>query len=219
MMPTKRFLTRSLFAVYKELLLEESTHELEEEVFRLAGDSSVYSDKEIMRNEKRLKEMKAILPYQKLTCHIDGSVLTWYENPQTKEGKKIIGSSAFIVKTESEEVLMKQSFSIPKKYNEKDTNSHIAEYQALVSCLRVLSIYHGKPKHLSLSIFSDSEVVVNQINMAVVTRSEEQRMLRDEALDYMKCFKNVDIQYTPRYYNKEADKMAKTNSLKEKETV
>lgn len=218
MKPSKKFLTHSLFAVYKELLLEKSDVQLEKELFELAEDSAVYSEKEIFDNKKRMEEMRKILPYKELHCEIDGSVLTWYDDPEEKTGKNLIGSAGFIVRAE-EEVLMKQSFSIPKKYAGQDTTSHIAEYQALISCLRVLYIYHTKPEHLSLTIYSDSEVTVKQINMAVTTRKDYQRELRDEALYYMRQFKDVKLVYIPREQNKDADKLAKSNTIKERETL
>ena len=62
---------------------------------------------------------------------------------------------------------------------------------------------------IDVIIHSDSEVLTKQINLESRVRDSARQNLRDEALEYSKCFKTVKVIYFPREENGRADLLAK----------
>lgn len=210
-MLSKELLSRSLLAVYKEMLYNDSSqanNKLKEEIWEISQDKTIYSDAEIEQNASELQKIETISKYKIFMCEIDGAVKVQYENAIEKTGKQIQAASSFVIKS-GEELIMENFFPIAPLYGETDTNSHIAEFQALVSCLRVLSIYHPNPEMIDVIIHSDSEVLTKQINLESRVRDAARQNLRDEALEYSKHFKTVKVIYFPREENGRADLLAK----------
>ncbi len=90
-----------------------------------------------------------------------------------------------------------------KKYLGITTNN-MAEYRALIIALKAAKgMRCGKVR-----VFSDSELVVRQINGEYAVRNEGLRPLFAEAVGLLNDFSSHDIIHVERKYNKEADKLA-----------
>lgn len=215
-MVSKNFVQQSISSTYKHALQKEDT-ELIEEIERLAVSSDLFHHKEIKENQEKLKHIRFVTNHSTFTCYVDGAVSVSYENEETKEGKSVRAGSAFIVQNE-ETTLFKQYFPIPEKYDEKDTNSHIAEYQSLVSCLRTLDAYHPSTRDVSVTIHTDSEVMTHQMNLQSRAKDDTLRRLRDEAHDIIRGFKHVEIVHVNREDNQKADSLA-SQAIQEKAWV
>lgn len=220
-MISKGLLSRSLSSVYKELLFEEDNatevEKLKEEVYEVATNAKIFSKEEIEENKESLKEIEKIATHRDFTCHTDGAVVVEYDNIERKEGKQVRAGAAFIIETE-DEVLFQNYFSIPSQYGEKDTNSHIAEYQGLISCLRTLKLYHPMPQFVNVEAFTDSQVMSKQMTLEYRVRDIEQKKLRDEALELVDAFRSVTFTHIDRSKNKRANDLAH-KSVQEKEWV
>lgn len=216
-MVSKNFLSYSLGVVYKEALTdkEEDNKALVEEIHRLASDSTVFTKDEIKENKKQLKDIAFAVSLDNLVCHVDGGVSITYANNEEKEDKEVRAAAAFLVRYDNK-VILEQHFPLPISYEGHDVNSHIAEYQALVSCLNVLSIYHPDPSGAEVTVYSDSENMVNQLNLRHRTRSENLRKLQEQALDKMRLFKKVSVLKIPREENTHADSLVKKELLAER---
>lgn len=99
------------------------------------------------------------------------------------------------------------------QYLGKATNN-TAEYKALLLALR-------RARELgatSLQVYSDSELIVNQINGRYRIRAGHLQKLCQEAIRFMRDFDQVNISHVPRDKNVEADEQANLavdKSLKE----
>ncbi len=86
--------------------------------------------------------------------------------------------------------------------------NNVAEYTALIEGLK-LALSMGIK---SISIYSDSQLVVNQLNGAYTVKDEKLLKLYKKALEILKSFENVSINYVGRSQNSLADKLAKAAS-------
>ena len=84
------------------------------------------------------------------------------------------------------------------------TTNNIAEYTALTKALEAAREIDAK----ELTVFSDSELLVRQINGKYKVKSEHIRPLFQQAIKLLNEFERYKIQYVPREKNKEADKLA-----------
>ncbi len=126
----------------------------------------------------------------KLFCYIDGSCIG---NP---------GDAGFgiIVKDETDTIL-----EMYGNYIGEATNN-IAEYQALISCLELIEKYNMD----TVVIYSDSQLVVNQIKGLYKVKKEHLKKLFDKVQNIMYDVSyKIDIIHIPREKNKEADKLAR----------
>lgn len=219
-MMSKKLLLQSILSVYKECLFadkEEVDEELKKEIWVLAQDPSVFTEKEILKNKQQLSHMEDVSKYTHFVCHVDGALKVRYDDRKLKTGKRLKAGSSFIIESNNQ-TLIENYFRIPNAYGDKSTNTHIAEYQGLISCLRVLRLYHPKPETIDVHLFSDSEVLTRQMNFDVRTRDKVQRGLREQAHECMRPFKSVIIEYCPREQNERADILAK-RSIEEKDWI
>lgn len=91
------------------------------------------------------------------------------------------------------------------QYIGKATNN-VAEYQALISCLE-LAVHFGVR---SLTVYSDSELLVKQIKGIYRVRQDHLRILHSKTLDVLKRTPiKFDIQHISRDINKGADQLAR----------
>ncbi len=92
---------------------------------------------------------------------------------------------------------------------EKKTNNE-AEYEALVMALKKAKILVGKKiaKESVVNCFSDSELMVKQLNHEYKIQNEGIKPLFFEIWNLMLDFKKVEIFYIRREQNKHADKLA-----------
>ena len=83
------------------------------------------------------------------------------------------------------------------------TTNNVAEYTSIVKALEAA-------KHLGakrISVFSDSELLVRQINGQYKVRSEQIRPLFQQAIELLGEFEDSKVQFVPREKNVEADKL------------
>jgi len=126
----------------------------------------------------------------KLTAYIDGSSLG---NP---------GESGYGI------VLMDENGNILKsigRYIGRATNN-VAEYQALIGCLEFVETLNVK----RLTVYSDSQLLVNQINGSYRIKKSHLQKLHSRILQIIeKAELDVEIQHIYREKNKDADRLAR----------
>ncbi len=81
--------------------------------------------------------------------------------------------------------------------------NNIAEYTSLVKALEAVKKIGAE----QLMVFSDSELLVRQINGQYKVKSEQLRPLFRQAVNLLGEFKNWNVRHIPREKNKEADKL------------
>lgn len=84
------------------------------------------------------------------------------------------------------------------------TTNNIAEYTALIRGLEEALDMDEK----SIETFSDSELMVKQINGEYQVKNHGLQPLYNQAIALLKKFKHRQVNYIPRTANKEADKLA-----------
>lgn len=89
------------------------------------------------------------------------------------------------------------------EYIGKATNN-AAEYLALIKGLELAC----ENKIDALSVISDSELIVRQMNGQYKVKNEALRPLYLKAQDYAKGFQSFSIRHVPRSENKDADRLA-----------
>lgn len=90
-----------------------------------------------------------------------------------------------------------------KKYLGNCTNNQ-AEYLAFITALETFS----NPENKNLHIFTDSQLLANQINGSWKVKHPDINKLFTKAKNLIKNFNSVTIEYIPRNRNKEADRLA-----------
>ena len=126
----------------------------------------------------------------KLLAYIDGSSLG---NP---------GDSGYgvILKDRAEKVLREKG-----QYIGRATNN-IAEYQGLLGCLDLVKEYNVT----SLVVFSDSQLMVRQINGIYRVKQPHLQALHSQVLEKIHSEEyDFDIRHIPRQKNEEADRLAR----------
>lgn len=106
-------------------------------------------------------------------------------------------AGAFVLLDENKKQLCAQAKFIPVATN------NIAEYTALVEALKKAKLLGAG----SVKIFSDSELMVKQINGDYKVKSDNIRQLFEQCLDSLADFQSWQINYIPREKNKIADKL------------
>ena len=84
--------------------------------------------------------------------------------------------------------------------------NNVAEYQALLQALRFAE-QRGATR---VRVFSDSELVVRQVNGQYKVKHPDMQVLHGEARALMRRFRDVEIAHVRREQNREADKLANT---------
>jgi len=90
-----------------------------------------------------------------------------------------------------------------KAFHLGDSTNNVAEYTAVLKALEHTGRYH--PKHVS--VFSDSELLVHQLNGEYKVKSEQIRPLFEEIRSMLNRFESSDIRHIRREKNKVADKL------------
>ena len=93
------------------------------------------------------------------------------------------------------------------RYIGEATNNE-AEYKALLSALSELATWSKYPKEASITIYSDSALVVNQVNYRWQIRDIKLRPLCLVARKLLLDFDNLKLIHIPREENTKADKLA-----------
>jgi ribonuclease HI len=116
------------------------------------------------------------------------------------------GGIGIVLKDESGTVLAKE-----KKYLGRVTNN-VAEYTALVECLRRVNALFGDTGGVACSklvLHSDSELMVRQINGEYKVKNRVLKNLFDQVHDILRSARfDFSIKHVPRERNKEADALA-----------
>lgn len=212
-MISKELLSHSLKSAYKDMLLAKSVNEskMKSEILRLVSDASVFTETEIAEHMETFRLMERLSNKNKVCCHIDGSVRIVYANPEAKTGKEIAGAGASYIIESDGDVLAEQSVALPTVFMNNEMTSHIAEYHALLECLRALSCHYANPEELDIEIESDSEVLCNQMSYSVRTRNARHQKLKEQSWDYIRLFHSVTFKKIPREENKWADRLARAS--------
>jgi len=86
--------------------------------------------------------------------------------------------------------------------------NNFAEYSALIEALRYITKNQsGLKDRKRITIYSDSQLLVNQMNGIYKIRSKNIKILVDKAKSLTKKLENVKIVNIPREKNKKADKI------------
>jgi len=83
------------------------------------------------------------------------------------------------------------------------TTNNVAEYTAIIKALEAAKRIRGK----RVTVFSDSELVVRQLNGQYKVKSEQVRPLYRQATALIDEFEDCEVQHIAREKNKEADKL------------
>ena len=89
------------------------------------------------------------------------------------------------------------------KFIGKATNN-VAEYKSLIFAMQESLIEHAD----KLRVFSDSELLVNQINGEYKIKNENLKSLYAQVVHLKRGFKLFEISHISRDYNRGADKLA-----------
>jgi len=106
-------------------------------------------------------------------------------------------AAGFILKDSKGTQLQAKAFFIGRNTN------NVAEYTGIVKALEAAETTGAK----SLMVFSDSELLVKQINGQYKVKSEQIRPLFQQAVEMLGRYENWEIQHITREKNKEADKL------------
>lgn len=86
-----------------------------------------------------------------------------------------------------------------------DTSNSIAEYHALIKLLeKVIELGIRK----DIEVYSDSQLVINQINGVYRVRSRKLRPLYEIVLELLNILQNVKLVWVPKEMNREADRLS-----------
>ncbi len=86
-----------------------------------------------------------------------------------------------------------------------DKSSTESEYLAIKTAVDYLA--RAKLNDKDITIYSDSEVVVNQINMIHRTKTKSLIAMRDDIIESLKSLNNVKVEFIPRYKNTLCDRI------------
>jgi len=123
----------------------------------------------------------------KITVYIDGG----------SRGNPGPAAAAFILSDQDATKLSAKAFFLGR------TTNNVAEYTAIVKALEAAK--HIDAKHIT--VFSDSELLVKQVNGQYRVKSEQIRPLFRQAVKLLDHFESCDVQFIPREKNKQADKL------------
>ncbi len=108
-------------------------------------------------------------------------------------------------------VVIIQNGQTIKKYSEfiDEATNNQAEYQAVVFALKKVKLLFGKKKakETEIEFYSDSELIIKQLNHQYKIKEEELQPLFIKTWNLMLDFKQVIFKHIPREKNKEADRL------------
>lgn len=125
--------------------------------------------------------------HSKITIHTDGG----------SRGNPGPAAAGFILNDSDGNQLQAKSFFLGRATN------NVAEYTAIVKALEAAKEIGAK----KLVVFSDSELLVRQINGTYKVKSEQIKPLFRQAVELLDEFVDCKINFVPRGENKEADKL------------
>ena len=123
----------------------------------------------------------------KLSAHTDGA------------SKGNPGPAAFGYSIEKDNVVLEEYF----EYIGETTNNS-AEYRAFIAVLKRMKELGAT----EVTVYSDSELAVKQINGLYKVKSPKLKPLFLEVMELMHTFKSFQVMHIPREYNTRADNLA-----------
>lgn len=166
---------------------------------------------EIIRGIKEALEKK--YQYDKIDIFVDGAA-RGNDNPDKANvsgiGYAIYGDSQLLYQNA---IYLGSKKQLPRLRNEPadiiteivDITNNVAEYLALIEALEFVLQIGMNANHIE--IFSDSTLVVNQVNMLNSTKAPHLIVLRNCAQELMDEFDNITISYIPREQNEYVDQL------------
>ena len=124
----------------------------------------------------------------RLTVHIDGG----------SRGNPGPAAAAYVIRDADDDTVVREA----GLYLGKATNN-VAEYRALLAALE----FAAQLKASQLQIFSDSELLVRQINGQYRVKNAALKEIFDRARDLMNGFALVSVDHIPRKENHHADRL------------
>lgn len=123
---------------------------------------------------------------EKITIYTDGG----------SRGNPGPAAAAFVLTADNNKLLAKGLYL-------GETTNNVAEYTGIVKALEAASQAGAK----EVKVFSDSELLVRQINGQYKVKSDNIRPLFDKALHLLNGFENWTVSHIPRERNKHADEL------------
>jgi len=127
--------------------------------------------------------------YKNLTVYIDGA----------SRGNPGEGACAAIFYDEKDNIIAEEGLVLGRCTN------NFAEYSGLKLAIDIAKKYKAE----NLKVFSDSELIVKQINGEYEVKDPQLKKLYDIVMKEKKKFKTFELKYIPREKNKVADKFLK----------
>lgn len=108
-------------------------------------------------------------------------------------------------------IFLDQNKNLIDKFNKYigNTTNNIAEYKALIYSLKIAT----EKKYLAVQVFSDSQLMVRQINGEYKVKDKKLQSLIMEVYKLIKNFKDFKIFHISREENKLANELADKASL------
>jgi ribonuclease HI len=189
----------------------QQLYNLNEDLRKLINqiDDSGYDTTKIIREIKEQLEKKYV--YNKLSVYIDGAARGNNDTEQNNEsaiGFAIFGDSQLL---HEKSIYLGSKVKLPRLKNEPSnttsTNAqatnNTVEYLALIEVLEYMMANGMNANHIE--IFSDSRMVVTQINMISTTKAPHLVRLRDCAHQLLNEFDNITLTFIPREQNTYVD--------------
>ncbi|MHC4790761.1 MAG: phosphoribosylglycinamide formyltransferase [Planctomycetota bacterium] len=126
-------------------------------------------------------------PTQQITAYIDGG----------SRGNPGPAAASFILNDKNGNQLQAKAFYIGK------TTNNVAEYTAIVKALEAVSKMNAE----NLIVYSDSQLLVKQLNGEYKVKSQQIKPLFEKTLSLLREVPNWKVQHVNRQKNKEADKL------------
>lgn len=187
--------------------LYELNEELRKLVEQLKADG--HDTDVIIRELKEKLEHK--YNYQRLVVNVDGAA-----RGNNDTSRPNISGVSFIVRGDSQLLhkgakFLGSSIALPKlrhepseaKPGDAPATNNTAEYVALIEALEYLLDNGLNAKQID--VFSDSRMVVTQVNRISTTKAPHLIRLRDVALELLEEFDSINLLHVPREENEEAD--------------
>ena len=107
---------------------------------------------------------------------------------------------AYLVRHEGR--VIRSDYGLAAEPYSMDATNNVAEYTALIRSLEWLKANHPDEE---LQIYSDSRLVVSQLNRDFKVKAERIIPLYRRAVELLRSFPKVEIRWIPREENREAD--------------
>lgn len=203
----------SLQTAYQALLFDGlclsglTESETAEALWAYATDSNRFSDLEQAENVRNLTTINHLKERSQLECFIDAGV----QVSETDEERRVTAGGGYSL-YQKEICLLEDSYALPLSYTGVQTNSHVAEYESLGLLLKSISEGFPHTHLIDLTIWSDSENLVNQINGESRVRNATIRKIRTAIRALLSDFRTVTIKHCNRTDNQRADELATLGS-------